>query len=111
MRVLLDHNVPRQLRRVLQAHHVSTARTMEWDELSNGDLLSAAQARGFHIFVTADKNLAYQQNLQGRTLALVVLSTNSWKKIRRDLLPIIDAVDSATPCSFQAVSLTPTPKR
>ena len=84
---------------------------MEWDQLSNGQLLYAAQAAGFDLLLTADKNLAYQQNLKGRALAIVVLSTNDWSTIEANATPIIDAVDAATPGSFQTVSLTPTPTR
>ncbi len=57
MRVLLDHNVPRQLRRLLTGHEVRTAREMGWDALENGDLLDAAQAGGFEIVMTGDKKL------------------------------------------------------
>jgi hypothetical protein len=52
-------------------------------ELENGELLKAAQDDGFEGMVTGDKNLSYQQNLKGRTLALVVLSTNNWNVIKR----------------------------
>lgn len=44
-------------------------------ELENGDLLAAAEQDGFQVMVTGDENLSYQQNLEGRKLALVVLST------------------------------------
>ncbi len=84
---------------------------MEWDQLSNGQLLYAAQAAGFDLLLTADKNLAYQQNLKGRALAIVVLSTNDWSTVEANASLVIEAVDAATPGSFQTVSLTPTPKR
>lgn len=88
MKVLLDHNVPHKLRRSLVGHDVETADEVGWAELANGDLLIAAEGAGFAVMVTADKNLSYQQNLQGRELALVVLSTNDWQTIRQNPAPV-----------------------
>jgi len=88
VKVLLDHNVPHKLRRSLVGHDVETADEVGWAELANGDLLIAAEGAGFAVMVTADKNLSYQQNLQGRELALVVLSTNDWQTIRQNPAPV-----------------------
>jgi hypothetical protein len=105
VKALFDHNVPHKLRRSLPGHDVMTADEMGWAELENGDLLSVAEVAGFAVMVTADKNLSYQQNLQGRTLSLVVLSTNDWKVIKENPTPVVIAVDSASPGSFRVVSL------
>lgn len=105
MKVLLDHNVPHKLRRSLVGHDVETADEAGWAELANGDLLIAAERAGFAVLVTADKNLSYQQNLQGRELALVVLSTNDWQTIRQNPAPVLQAVEAAKPASFQVVTL------
>jgi hypothetical protein len=59
VKVLLDNNVPVPLRRHLPDHEVYSARQMGWAELSNGDLLAAAEANGFDVMVTGDKNLSY----------------------------------------------------
>ena len=77
---------------------------MGWSELENGELLGAAESAGFAVMVTADKNLSYQQNLEGRDLALVVLGTNRWKVIRENAELILTAVDHAGPGSFKAVA-------
>ncbi len=61
MKVLFDHNVPKKLRTLLPGHAVSTSRELGWDTLRNGDLLTAAEANGFEVMVTADKNISYQQ--------------------------------------------------
>ena len=111
MRVLFDHNVPHKLRRSLIGHEVKTADEMEWAELENGELLDLAENAGFAVFVTGDKNLSYQQNLEGRTLALVVLSTNDWRTIKDNPRPVVDAVDAAKPGSFQVVTFEPRPGR
>jgi len=76
LKVLFDHNVPWKLRRALFAHEVSTADDMGWATIANGALLTAAEIGGFDLFLTCDQNISYQQNLKGRRLALVVLSTN-----------------------------------
>jgi uncharacterized protein (DUF433 family) len=63
-----DHSTPAPLRRALQIHTVVKAADRGWDRLINGDLLQAAGSAGFEVFITADKNLRYQQNLSSRCL-------------------------------------------
>ena len=82
MRVLFDQGTPAPLRHALIGHSVETAFELGWGTLQNGALISAAEAQGFEVFLTTDKNLKYQQNLAGRRLAIVVLSTTSWPRIR-----------------------------
>jgi hypothetical protein len=105
VKVLFDHNVPHKLRHWLDVHDVSTAEAMGWAELENGQLLTASEDAGFAAMVTCDKNLSYQQNLSGRRLALVVLSTNNWNRLKLNLSPVIAAVDSASEGSFQYVEI------
>ena len=100
MKVLLDNNVPAPLRRQLTGHLVRTAYQLGWHTLENGDLIAAAERDGFEVLVTADKNLFYQQNLSGRALALVILSTNDWPTLRENTESVRDAVQRATPGSF-----------
>ena len=54
---------------MLAAHIVETAYELGWAELENGELLSAAEAEGFEVFVTTDRNLRYQQDLSVRKIA------------------------------------------
>jgi hypothetical protein len=77
---------------------------MGWDELVNGDLINAAEQAGFELMVTGDQNLRYQQNLLGRRLALVVLLANHWPTVRQNLQAIVEAVNKATPGSYQSIS-------
>ncbi len=72
MLVLFDHGTPRGLTRLLVGHTIRVARAQGWDTLSNGDLLAQAEAAGFDVLVTTDKNIRYQQNLEGRKIAIVV---------------------------------------
>ena len=63
MRVLLDEQLPRHLARDLTAHQVRTVQQEGWTGLKNGELLQRAANSGFDVFVTADQNLEFQQNL------------------------------------------------
>jgi uncharacterized protein (DUF433 family) len=73
MLTLFDNGVPRGLARFLVGHSVEEARSRGWEEISNGELIDAAERAGFEVMVTTDKNIRYQQNLKGRKIALVVL--------------------------------------
>ena len=69
MLVLFDNGTPRTLARYLiDRHTVTEARARSWDRLENGRLLDVAEAAGFEVLVTTDKNLKYQQNLSSRTV-------------------------------------------
>ena len=72
MRILLDHCVPKPIRRYLAGHDVKTAYQMGWQELSNGRLLTEAEHE-FDVLLTVDQNINHQQNMAGRQLAIVVL--------------------------------------
>lgn len=111
MKVLFDHNVPEKLRTFLPLHSVSTAREMGWAELENGTLLREAELGGFDVMVTCDQNLSYQQNLQNRTLALVILSTNNWNLLKTNPEPIAAALDATQPGSFLHLKIQTGPQR
>lgn len=76
-----------------------------WERLDNGALLGAAEAAGFEVFITSDKNLRYQQNLAGRKIALVILGQGQWPAIRPHVGRILDAVNTAKPGSFIEVEI------
>jgi len=80
-----------------------TASYLGWGDLNNGELLRTAEESGFEVLVTADKSLLYEQNLTGRPLAIVALSTNNWPIVKNYLSQILAAIDSAAPGSFQTV--------
>jgi hypothetical protein len=103
MLILFDHVTPKGIARALVGHTVTKAKDRGWDTFSNGDLLAAAEAAGFDVFVTADKNMRYQQNLAGRRIALVVLSTPQWPAVKLQLEKIATAVTAATPGSYTEV--------
>jgi hypothetical protein len=105
MLILFDHGTPRGIARFLPGHTVTRARQHGWDRLSNGDLLAEAEPRGFDVFLTADKNIRYQQNLAGRQIAVVVLSTPQWPVVRLHATKIAAAVTAATRGSYVEVQI------
>ena len=84
---------------------MSTAYELGWATLKNGELLAAAENSGFEVLVTTDTNLQYQQNLNQRKIAIVVLSTTSWPRIQKSIKEIVSAIDLATPNSYQSVAI------
>jgi hypothetical protein len=66
MRILFDQGTPVRLRNALAGRMVATAFDLGWHKLANGELLEAAEAKGFEVFVTTDQRLKYQQNLSNR---------------------------------------------
>ena len=105
MRILLDENIPRGLRRILASHDVRTASEMGWASVANGQLLDEAEKAGFEALVTSDQNIVFQQNLAGRNIAVVVLSTNRWPTIRAQPQTVRRAVANASPGTFSRVAL------
>ncbi len=105
MRVLFDNGTPRGVASALAGHVVEEARLHGWDILRNGELLDAAEAAGYEVFVTTDRNIRYQQNLTNRKIAIVVLGKARWRLIRARLPEIVAAVDAATPGSFTEVEI------
>ena len=80
------------LRAYLQSHAVATTFELGWSTLKNGELLDAAEAI-FDCFITTDQNLRYQQNLSDRNLAIVVLMSTSWPRLREAISKICEVVD------------------
>ena len=105
MLILFDHGTPRGIAQFLPGHTVTRAREHGWDTLTNGDLLAEAERAGFDVFLTADKNIQYQQNLAGRKIAVVVLSTPQWPIVRLHTAEIVAAVNAATPGSYAEVQI------
>ena len=85
---------------------MSTAYELGWSTLKNGELLAAAESNGFEVFVNTDTNLAYQQNLSNRIIAIVVLNTTSWPRIQKCVTHIVNAIDLAKPGSYQIVLIS-----
>ena len=105
MRVLFDQGTLVPLRDSLPQHAVSTAFERGRAELTNGELLDAAEREGFTVLVTTDTKLKFQQNLSGRRIAIVVLLTTSWPRIERATAEVVKAIAAAMPGSYSEVSI------
>ena len=68
-------------------------------------MLNAAEARGFELFVTPDKNIRYQQNLTGRKIAIIVLGNAQWPVLCRHIEKVVLAVNGAVPGSYAEVEI------
>ena len=110
IRILLDQNGPFGLRGLLTGHDVATAAGLGWSTITNGDLIRAAEGAGFAVLITCDRNIRHQQNLMGRQLALIELTTNQWATIRDNFADVLSNVETAPPGSYATIRL-PRPAR
>ncbi|HXD34129.1 MAG TPA: DUF5615 family PIN-like protein [Pyrinomonadaceae bacterium] len=85
MKILLDECTPRVIKKRLPDRDIQTVQEMGWSGIKNGDLMAVAEEQ-FDVFITADKNLLYQQNFSNRRLSVLVLPSNQ--------VPIIEALIS-----------------
>jgi len=110
MLILFDHGTPRGIARHLSGHIVKEARAQGWDRLTNGELLKAAEQADFDLLLTTDKNIRYQQNLQQRKIAIVVLGKARWRLIKPVMAHVVAAVNTAQPGTYTEVDIpSPTP--
>jgi predicted nuclease of predicted toxin-antitoxin system len=73
LKILVDHNLDRRLKREFEMHEVSTTQENGWADKLNGELLSLAEASLFDAMITADSNVKNQQNMSGRSISIIVL--------------------------------------
>lgn len=105
MLILFDQATPFPLHKFLPGHVIKTAYQQGWSNLLNGDLLRVAEEAGFDLLLTADKNLAYQQNLTKRKIAVVALGKNRWSLIEPHLGRIAEVVNAALPGSYSLIDI------
>jgi hypothetical protein len=104
VRVLVDECVPLKLVRLLTGHTFTTALQKGWGSFKNGRLLTLAEPE-FDLFLTCDRNLEYQQNLKGRKIAILLLSTNHWPTLREQVPLVQTALDKVKPGEFMPVKI------
>ena len=73
MKLLLDENLPHQMRLDLSMHQVFTSAYMGWSGIENGELLKRAASEGFDALLSNDRGIEYEQNLSELPIAVVVL--------------------------------------
>lgn len=99
MRLLLDENLPRRLARLLAPEvEVTTVKQRGWDGKKNGELLALAQDE-FDAFLTMDRGIEHQQNVEDLDLAIVLVRAKS--NDIGDIAPLMgeakEALSSARP--------------
>jgi predicted nuclease of predicted toxin-antitoxin system len=85
MRILIDECIDERFRNSLPGHDCQTVRYAGLAGLTNGELLAAAETARFDVFLTVDQGIEYQQNLTGRSIAIIIVRTKSNRL--KDLLP------------------------
>ncbi len=107
MKVLLDENLPHELRPLLMPmHDVFTVAYQGWAGVANGRLLEMAASNGFDAVVTTDRGYEHQHNLTRLPCAVVLLRTASNKidDVRQLLSQLLLALDGLTPCALVKLS-------
>jgi hypothetical protein len=90
MRVLLDECVPRKLKGRLTGHECRAVPEEGLAGKKNGELLSLAEKAGFDVFLTLDRGIEFQQNLQARRIAVLVVRAGSSRLA--DLMPHVPEI-------------------
>jgi hypothetical protein len=106
MRILIDECIDEGLRHEFPAHDCQTARYAKLAGLKNGDLLIAAEAAGFDTTITIDQSSPFQQDLSGRTIAVLILCapTNRLTDLRKIVPSALTTLASIQPGEVAKVS-------
>jgi predicted nuclease of predicted toxin-antitoxin system len=99
MKLLLDENLPHEVRNELPGHDVFTVAFMKWSGISNGALLRAAADAGFDAVITNDRALQHQQNLDALPIAVVILlaKSNTIESLRLLFDELLEALQTLQP--------------
>ena len=104
MRILLDECIPWPMRKLLASPECSSPQRRGWGGFKNGDLLRFAES-AFDLFITSDQNIRYQQNLAGRRISIIELSTNNLRRIEAAEGLILSAIATIQPGEFRQVEI------
>lgn len=97
MKILLDENLPRKLKADFGSGFiVSTVREMGWLGKKNGELLNLITLNNFDCFITIDKNIRYQQNLNkfNVTIFLLLAKNNRRETLQALILKVEKKINS-----------------
>lgn len=92
------------MQKLLTGHSCSTVQAKGWGGIKNGDLLQRAESE-FDLFITSDQNIRYQQNLTGRRIAILELSTNDIHRIQSASVLIQEALATISPNEFKQLNI------
>jgi len=104
MRILLDECVPWPMHQLLGDHACTNVQKHGWSGTHNGQLLSLAEPE-FDLFITSDQGIRYQQNLTGRRIAILELSTNDLRRILAARGLIQAAITTLKPGEFRHLAI------
>ena len=88
----------------LIGHECTTAQKRGWGGVKNGDLLQLAEGE-FDLFITSDQSIRYQQNLAGRHIPILELSTNDLHRIQAAVVALQAAVAAIHPGEFLKIEI------
>lgn len=92
MTIIFDENIPWPLRAFLESHEVTSVQRAGHGGKENGELLDLLDGN-YDLFILADKNLRYQQNLQNRRISILELPTNRRPALQSQKASILSAVN------------------
>jgi predicted nuclease of predicted toxin-antitoxin system len=108
MKLLLDECVPRKLKFLFAGggHECETVRGAGFGGTENGELLALAE-NSFDVLITIDKNIRYQQNLTGRSIAILIIraASNDLDDIRPQVPHALLALQSIKPGQIVEVGI------
>lgn len=89
MKILLDESLPRKLKYDFgREHTVCTLRDQKWLGKKNGELLKLMIKDGIEVFITVDRNLKFQQNLNDLPLTIIIFcARNNTREVLKPLIP------------------------
>jgi len=104
VRILFDECAPWPLSKHLMGHTCSNPVKEGWRGIQNGELLKLAEAK-FDLFLTCDQGIRYQQNLKGRKIAILQLSSNDWILLEKRASEVLAAIASIQTGQYQELTL------
>jgi predicted nuclease of predicted toxin-antitoxin system len=108
LKILLDENLPHQLRHELPGHEVFTVAYMNWAGLENGKLLQKAASEGFGVVITNDRGLEYEQNLTTLPVSVITLiaPSNTIETIRTGIAQILELLNNIPSRSYSKIEIS-----
>lgn len=105
MRILLDESVPWRLGPLLTGHTTTSVQRHGWASIKNGKLLALA-ANEFDVLLTADKGMAYQQNLETLPIAILIVlaKSNRIDDLARAVPVILGALAELPPRTLRKIA-------
>lgn len=112
LKLLLDENIDTEFVGSLPGHEVFHVSLLGWKSIANGKLLQLAQDHNFEAFITADKNMPYEQSMRGRSFPLIVLDIhpNNFKSLESCVGELLEKLNKSEPGQVYVIE-GPHPKR